>query len=95
MAYPHNNVVTVTLKEKGEVMSVSGNIELEQAAKELAVLFNKVSELASADSFGFEFNTYDGSMRFNDWNNSSCYGEEVGREFNVEADGSIWQPSSC
>lgn len=95
MAYPHNNVVTVTLKEKGEVMSVSGNIELEQAAKELAVLFNKVSELASADSFGFEFNTSDGSMRFNDWNNSSCYGEEVGREFNVEADGSIWQPSSC
>lgn len=95
MAYPHNNVVTVTLKEKGEVMSVSGNIELEQAAKELAILFNKVSELASADSFGFEFDTSDGSMRFNDWNNSSCYGEEVGREFNVEADGSIWQPSSC
>ncbi|QEA10615.1 hypothetical protein PP422_gp136 [Enterobacter phage vB_EhoM-IME523] len=76
-------------------MSVSGNIELEQAAKELAILFNKVSELAAADSFGFEFNTYDGSMRFNDWNNSSCYGEEVGREFHVEADGSIWQPSSC
>lgn len=40
-------------------MSVSGNIELEQAAKELAVLFNKVSELA-ADSFGFEFDTSDG-----------------------------------
>lgn len=76
-------------------MSVSGNIELEQAAKELAILFNKVSELAEADNFGIEFDTSDGSIRFNDWLNSSCYGEEVGREFNVEADGSIWQPSSC
>ena len=90
MAYPHNNTVTVT-----EGNTMSHHNELEQAAKELAILFNKVSKLASEDNFGFEFDTSDGSMRFDDWLNSSCYGEEAGREFNVEADGSIWQPSSC
>lgn len=69
--------------------------ELEAAAKELAILYNKVSKMASEQNFGIEFDTYDGSIRFEDWLNSSCYGEEAGREFNVEADGRIWHPSSC
>lgn len=69
--------------------------ELESAAKELAILFNKVSKMASEQNFGIEFDTYDGSISFDDWLNSSCYGEEAGRAFNVEADGRIWYPSSC
>lgn len=69
--------------------------ELEAAAKELAILYNKVSKMASEQNFGIEFDTYEGSIRFEDWLNSSCYGEEAGREFNVEADGRIWHPSSC
>lgn len=76
-------------------MSVSGNIELEQAAKELAVLFNRVNELAKADNFGMSFDTYDGTIEFEDWLNSSCYGEEPGRAFTVNPDGSVWQASSC
>lgn len=74
---------------------MSNVTELEAAAKELAILFNKVSKMASEQNFGIEFDTYDGSIRFEDWLNSSCYGEEAGREFNVEADGHIWHPSSC
>ncbi|AUO78631.1 hypothetical protein [Klebsiella phage PhiKpNIH-6] len=74
---------------------MSNVTELEAAAKELAILFNKVSKMASEQNFGIEFDTYDGSIRFEDWLNSSCYGEEAGREFNVEADGRIWHPSSC
>lgn len=74
---------------------MSSVTELEAAAKELAILFNKVSKMASEQNFGIEFDTYDGSIRFEDWLNSSCYGEEAGREFNVEADGRIWHPSSC
>lgn len=69
--------------------------ELEAAAKELAILYNKVSKMASEQNFGIEFDVYEGSIRFEDWLNSSCYGEEAGREFNVEADGRIWHPSSC
>lgn len=69
--------------------------ELEAAAKELAILYNKVSKMASEQNFGIEFDAYEGSIRFEDWLNSSCYGEEAGREFNVEADGRIWRPSSC
>lgn len=71
------------------------SIELEQAAKELVVLFNRVKEIAEADNFGITFDTDDGSIGFEDWLNSSCYGEEAGRAFNVEADGRIWYPSSC
>lgn len=74
---------------------MSNITELEAAAKELAILFNKVSKMASEQNFGIEFDTYEGSIRFEDWLNSSCYGEEAGREFNVEADGRIWHPSSC
>lgn len=74
---------------------MSNVTELEAAAKELAILFNKVSKMAGEQNFGIEFDTYDGSIRFEDWLNSSCYGEEAGREFNVEADGRIWHPSSC
>lgn len=76
-------------------MSLSGNSELEQAAKELAVLFNKVSKMAAEDNFSIQFDTCDGSIQFEDWLNSSCYGEEPGRGFNVESDGTIWQASSC
>lgn len=74
---------------------MSNVTELEAAAKELAILYNKVSKMASEQNFGIEFDTYEGSIRFEDWLNSSCYGEEAGREFNVEADGRIWHPSSC
>ncbi|UEP19214.1 major capsid protein [Klebsiella phage vB_KpnM-VAC36] len=77
------------------MLKMSNVTELEAAAKELAILFNKVSKMASEQNFGIEFDTYDGSIRFEDWLNSSCYGEEAGREFNVEADGRIWHPSSC
>lgn len=99
MAILLDRTVTVTCIEPkigNEIMSnESVSVELQQAAKELAVLFNKVNNLANAEQFNLEFDTYDGSLAFKDWNNSSCYGEEVGRDFNVESDGAIWHPSSC
>ncbi|AHY25105.1 hypothetical protein AVV36_gp143 [Pectobacterium bacteriophage PM2] len=71
-----------------------GSNELQQAAVELAKLFNKVKTMAADEDFGFNFHS-DGSIEFDDWMNSSCYGEDPGRTFNVEPDGSIWQASSC
>lgn len=69
--------------------------ELEKAALELAALYKKVKDMASAQDFGVELDDYDGEVRLEDWLNSSCYGEEAGRTFVAQADGKIWYPSSC
>ena len=69
--------------------------ELEKAALELAALYKKVKDMASAQDFGIELDDYDGEVRLEDWLNSSCYGEEAGRTFVAHPDGKIWYPSSC
>lgn len=75
-------------------MTVEHN-ELEKAALELAALYKKVKDMAYDQDFGFELDDYDGEVHFEDWLNSSCYGEDPGRTFAARPDGKIWYPSSC
>lgn len=71
------------------------SVELETAAKELAALYMKVKTLAVEEDFGLEIDPDDGQVTLDDWLNSSCYGEEAGRGFTAQSDGTIWYPSSC
>ncbi|YP_010844016.1 hypothetical protein PP427_gp160 [Salmonella phage KM16] len=73
---------------------MSRSNELMEKAAALSKLFNEVVELAKDNDYGLEFDTSDGTMEFNDWLSSSCYGEGDDG-FGVNADGSIWQSSSC
>ena len=67
---------------------------LMQKASELTKLFNEVKELADKNQYGVDFDTEDGTLNFDDWLSSSCYGE--GDEgFGTNQDGSIWESSSC
>lgn len=67
--------------------------ELVQKAKELHKLLVEVDALARGHDYGMEVRS-DGSIEFDDWLSSSCYGE--GDEaFNIESDGSVWMSSSC
>lgn len=69
--------------------------EIEKAALELAALYKKVKDAAYVLDFRVELDPDDGEVRLEDWLNSSCYGEEAGRTFVANADGTIWYPSSC
>lgn len=73
---------------------MSRSIELQEKAKELAKLFGEVKELAASNDYGLQFDTYDGSIEFEDWLSSSCFGEGDDG-FGVNPDGTIWQSSSC
>lgn len=73
---------------------MSRTTELEQASKELVALYGKVKELAAANSFGVTFDEYDGSIEFEDWLSSDCYGEGNSEAFGVGPNGP-WYSSSC
>ncbi len=73
---------------------MSRSNELMEKAAALSKLFNEVAELAKDNDYGMEFDTSDGTMEFNDWLSSSCFGEGDDG-FGVNSDGSIWQSSSC
>lgn len=73
---------------------MSRSNELMEKAAALTKLFNEVAGLATENDYGLKFDTSDGTMEFNDWLSSSCYGEGDDG-FGVNADGSIWQSSSC
>lgn len=73
---------------------MSRSNELMEKAAALTKLFNEVAGLATENDYCLKFYTSDGTMEFNDWLSSSCYGEGDDG-FGVNADGSIWQSSSC
>ncbi|WJZ28010.1 hypothetical protein NCTGTJJY_CDS0131 [Serratia phage 92A1] len=73
---------------------MSRSVELQTKAQALADLFIEVKALAEENNYGMEFDTYDGTIDFNDWLSSSCYGE--GDEaFGVGPKGQVWHSSSC
>lgn len=73
---------------------MSRSVELEVKAKILADLFVEVKELAETHSYGINFDTDDGTIEFEDWRSSSCYGEGDDG-FSVAPKGKIWHSSSC
>ncbi|ASD51980.1 hypothetical protein KNT64_gp028 [Pseudomonas phage PspYZU05] len=61
-------------------------------AQELCVMFKEIKEMAKELELDTEFNQYEGSFEFRDWNSSSCYGED--EILRADADSS-WVQSSC
>jgi hypothetical protein len=73
---------------------MSRSQELVEKAQALHKLYVEVKDLAEEHDYGIEFDTSDGTMEFNDWQSSACYGE--GDEgFGINSDGAVWESSSC
>lgn len=73
---------------------MSRSNELTEKASQLTKLFGEIKELAAQNSYGVSIDEDDGTLTFEDWDSSSCFGE--GDEgFGTNSDGSIWESSSC
>lgn len=73
---------------------MSRSTELMEKAVQLQKLLVEVKTLAGEHNYGIEIDTFSDTLDFEDWLSSSCYGE--GDEgFGVNADGTLWQSSSC
>lgn len=73
---------------------MSRSIELEKKATEFTKLFKEIEDLAREHDYGVDISTFAGTLTFDDWLSSSCYGEG-GEGFGTNEDGSIWYESGC
>lgn len=73
---------------------MSRSNELMEKASALTKLFAEVKELATENHYGVDIDIGDGTLTFDDWLSSSCYGEGDDG-FGTAPDGTVWQSSSC
>ena len=69
------------------------NIELmQQKAKEATTILGELEKIANENDFGMSYD--DGTISFEDWLSSDCYGEGNGEDFSVSGD-NVWYSSNC